>query len=201
VNAKHLLVGSAWDNAQDTKRHGNYSRGDSHWASKLTEADITEAWDMRRRKVPYRDIANHLGISYTAIHYAINGTTWRHLERPNGLPRVVPQPHIPDELVEVARRMRDDERATWRDIEAATGYTRIHLSLRLPRRTGYNPNPVILSPDEADEAVRLRMAGLSWTKMSRHFDNRISRMGLYYAQHDRLQWWREAEERVSGSPM
>lgn len=201
VNPAHLALGTIAENNRDRLRNGgSYFRGDKHWASRLTETDITEAFEMRREGTPYSDIAKRLGVSYTAIHYAINGKTWKHLARPTGLPNSVPRETMPDEVIEMARRMRDEESATWRTIEAATGYTRIHLMLKLPRRTGFNPNPVILSPNEADEAVRLRATGLSWTKLARHFNNRISRMGLYYAQRDQLRWWREAEERISGSP-
>lgn len=200
VNPKHLIVGTIADNNRDRLRHGSsYFHGDQHWGSKLSETDIKFAFELRRTGTPYRDIAARLGISYTAIHYALNGKTWKHLDRPADLPRVFPPAHIADEVIEMAQRMRDEEHATWRQIEAATGYTRIHLMLRLPRRTGYNPNPVKLTPDEADEAIRLRLNGLSWTKLSRHFGNRISRMGLYYAWRDKMAWWREAEERVGVS--
>jgi hypothetical protein len=92
--------------------------------------------------------------------------------------------------------MRDEEGVAWRRIEAATGYSRIHLMRRLPKRPGRNQEPHLL-PAEADEAVRLRAGGLSWTKLARHFGNRISRMGLYFACRDGLRWWKEAEERVA----
>lgn len=194
VKPSHLTIGTAWDNAQDTRRHGHYTRGSEHWAVKLTDEDVQQAIEWRKGGMPYRDIADRLNISYTAIHYALNGKTWKHIDRPD-LPKEAARPHIPNELVEMARRMRDEELATWRTIEAATGYTRIHLMLRLPRRPGRNQDPV-LAPAEADEAIRLRKSGLSWTKLARHFDLRISRMGLYYAWRNKLRWWAEAEERV-----
>ena len=198
VNPAHLLVGTAFDNAQDTKRHGHLARGQNHWASKLTDEDIASAFEWRQGGMTYRDIADRLAVSYTAIHYALNGRTWRHAERPEGLPERVITHVIQPEAIETARRMRDDERRPWREIEKATGYTRIHLMHYLPRRTGYNQAPH-LPPDEADEAVRLRADGLSWTKLARHFGNRISRMGFYYAWRDGYRWWREAEDRVRGS--
>lgn len=197
-NPLHLAVGTIADNNRDRLREdGSYFHGDRHWASKLTEDDVFHARQLRHEGMPYQDIAQRLGVSYATIHSALTGRTWAHLPLDDNLPRHVVVQRIAPEVIEVARQMRDIQGATWREIERATGYSRTHLSERLPRRTGYNPNPVILAPDEADEAVRLRREGMSWTKLSRRFDSRISRMGLYYAWRDRLRWWREAEERTA----
>ncbi len=198
VNVRHLRLGSIAQNNQDAKNRNRHRAGARRAVAKLTEQDVLAARQMRLEGATYRKIAESLGISYTGVHYAVNGTTWSDLPTPDDLPRLAPREHIPDELVETARRMRDDEHARWSDIERATGYTRVHLMLRLPRRTGYNQEPH-LPPDEADEAVRLRADGLSWTKLARHFGNRISRMGFYYAWRDGYRWWREAEDRVRGS--
>jgi hypothetical protein len=196
-NPAHLAIGTIADNNRDRLRDGgSYFRGNKHWASKLTEADVLYARQLRKNGVPYRDIAQRLGVSYTGIHSALTGKTWAHLPLDSDLPKRVIVQRIDPDAIEMARRMRDDEGKTWREIERATGYDRLYLSEKLPRRTGFNPNPVILSPEEAQEAVRLRQAGMSWTKLSRHFGNRISRMGLYYGWRNNMKWWREAEEAV-----
>jgi hypothetical protein len=198
VNVRHLRLGTIAQNNQDAKDRNRHRAGARDGCAKITAQDAIAARQMRLDGLTYRTIAERLGVSYTAAHYIVNGKTWSDLPIPSDMPRQAKREHIADELVEVARRMRDEEGATWRQIERVTGYTRIHLMLRLPRRTGYNQE-AHLTPTEADEAVRLRADGLSWTKLARHFGNRVSRMGLYYAWRDGYRWWREAEDRVSGS--
>lgn len=191
ANGSHLLVGTAFDNAQDTIRHGRRPSGDTHSASKITEAEAIRAFELRRSGRTIEQVAQEIGLSYTATNYLLNGRNWKHLQRGDLPSRVIIQT-IPKEAVEDALLMREDGK-TWREIERATGYSRAHLSERLPSRSGFNPNPVILTPTEAIEAVRLRREGMSWSALSRHFDSRISRMGLYYAWRNQMQWWREAE--------
>lgn len=198
VNVRHLRLGTIEQNNHDAKDRNRHRVGARHAVAKLTEQDVANARRWRLEGLTYKTIADRLSVSYTAVHYAVNGTTWSDIPVPPDMPHLAPREHIADELVEMARRMRDEEHARWSDIERATGYTRIHLMLRLPRRTGHNQEPH-LAPDEADEAVRLRAGGMSWTKLARHFGNRISRMGFYYAWRDGYRWWREAEDRVRGS--
>lgn len=192
----HLETGTPGDNNRDRFARKGYVRGEQHWAAKVSEDDVVEMQRLRREGQTYQQIAKRLGLSYTATHYILNGKTWSHLARATDLPKHVVVQRISPDAIETARRMRDDEHRPWKEIEIATGYGREYLQEKLPRRTGYNPNPAILAPDEADEAVRLRQDGMSWTRMSRHFENRISRMGLYYAWKNQMEWWREAEARV-----
>jgi hypothetical protein len=189
----HLLVGTTGDNNRDRFERKGYVRGTQHWAAKVSEENVIEMQGLRREGQTYRQIAERMGISYTATHYILNGKTWQHIARADDLPRHIVVQRISPDAIEAARRMRDDEHRPWKEIEMATGYNRKYLQEHLPLRTGYNPNPVILSPEEAIEAVRLRREGMSWTKLSRHFGNRISRMGLYYGWRNNMQWWREAE--------
>lgn len=193
----HLVLGTKGDNNRDRAERKGYTRGAQHWAAKVSESDVMRMRDLRAGGMTYRQVAARMGLSYTATHSILTGQTWRHLEAPaTPLQKRVTTQRISPDAIELARKMRDDEHRPWREIEDATGYGRAYLSEHLPLRTGYNPNPVVLSPDEADEAVRMRRWGTSWEKLSRHFENRISRMGLYYAWRNKMAWWREAEERV-----
>lgn len=81
VNPDHLRLGSFTDNNRDREAKGRRRppRGEQHWKSKLTQADVAE---IRRRWATgawkQRDLAAQFGISQAQVWRVIHGESWRH---------------------------------------------------------------------------------------------------------------------------
>jgi len=90
----HLKPGSIWDNARDAWHKGGYGIGPTHWSkrspelvlrgerhgrAKLTAEQVLLVRALRG-KVPARELALRFGVGDTAILYAQQGRTWRHLK-------------------------------------------------------------------------------------------------------------------------
>lgn len=76
VNPNHLFLGTKIDNAIDRHLKGRDSRGETHPAAKLTEAQVLA---IRRDTRKRQEIANHYGVKLCTIEDIIYGRSWRHL--------------------------------------------------------------------------------------------------------------------------
>ncbi|MEM6367904.1 MAG: HNH endonuclease [Myxococcota bacterium] len=68
---QNLRWGSAYDNAQDRRRHGRYARGAQHPAAKRSGVDdLKAAFAVQevRRGVPRRVVAQRLGMKRSQVH-------------------------------------------------------------------------------------------------------------------------------------
>ncbi len=78
VNADHLFLGSAYDNAIDciNKKRANKHKGESHHRAKLTEENIIF---IRTSKMKQIDMAKMFAVSQAAISFAKRGINWPHI--------------------------------------------------------------------------------------------------------------------------
>jgi uncharacterized protein YerC len=96
VNPEHLFLGTQSDNIRDmfSKGRQRERRGEiSNWA-KLTENDVREIHALLLEGIQQQDIADHYGITQTAVSHIGLGTAWEHLSLPvlghQGKPRPSP---------------------------------------------------------------------------------------------------------------
>jgi len=77
VNPDHLEIGTKSENACDKVRDGTDNRGNKHWRSLLTEAQVL---DIRSRTGQFhREIAKEFGVDRRTITQILNKTRWKHL--------------------------------------------------------------------------------------------------------------------------
>jgi hypothetical protein len=81
VNPAHLFIGTQAENMADAVSKGRQARGERAHHAKLTEAQVIH---LRRAyppgtRIPYKPLAEQYGVTRMAIHYAIRGTNWKHL--------------------------------------------------------------------------------------------------------------------------
>ena len=79
----NLYWGTMRQNQADAVRNGKQkpgiSLGSKHGQAKLTEADIPKIFAYRKAGVPYRRIAEYLGVTDMTIHDVVKGKTWLHV--------------------------------------------------------------------------------------------------------------------------
>lgn len=69
INPDHLDIGTQVDNVQDTKKRGRVARGDSHWASKITEEEFLSLVEEKERGVlTVRAMLDVYGLSEKAFY-------------------------------------------------------------------------------------------------------------------------------------
>lgn len=56
-----------------------YSRGEDRPMSKLTDEDVRELRELRRRGWSYADLARHHGVAHATARKAALGLTWGHV--------------------------------------------------------------------------------------------------------------------------
>lgn len=105
VNPLHLFVGTYSDNvrdmmrkgrqvatitsSQDHFRAGHAPRGEDGSGAKIDETTAVAILDLAANGENTGDLAAHFGINRTTVQRLLRGETWRHLPRPDGLPRRV----------------------------------------------------------------------------------------------------------------
>jgi hypothetical protein len=80
--ASQLCYGTKIDNARDKERDGTSYGGESHVRSKLS---IVKVSDARRRAAlgePVDSLAREMGVTWSAMHSAITGKSWRSCPTP-----------------------------------------------------------------------------------------------------------------------
>lgn len=79
VNPNHLREGNQQDNMADRQKVGGYQRGSQHLKAKLNEEKVLSIRRKAHAGATHRALAVEFGVGKTAIGYAINGDTWRHI--------------------------------------------------------------------------------------------------------------------------
>jgi hypothetical protein len=91
VNPRHLLVGSAADNAADREEHGKSTRkGTDHHNARLDADTITMMRGLRLMGWSWYQIAERFGVSRTTASRAASGENWKHLGPAPKMPANVP---------------------------------------------------------------------------------------------------------------
>jgi len=76
-NPDHLRTGTHQDNMDDRNSRGRQPRGSNHSNTKLTEQDVL---DIRAiSSMTQQAIADHYGVTNTAIYLIIHRKTWTHI--------------------------------------------------------------------------------------------------------------------------
>lgn len=76
-SASNLYWGTQAQNIEDRERHGKTMRGDSHYARKLSSADIPKIRKLLSDKVPMKKIALQFGTTYSAIYDIKRRKSWK----------------------------------------------------------------------------------------------------------------------------
>ena len=79
VNPDHLFLGTVKENWDDCASKGRHVYGTRHAFAKLTDGRVREARRLAKRGVPYSDLANRYGTSWSAVRAAVQGVTWKHV--------------------------------------------------------------------------------------------------------------------------
>lgn len=79
VNPRHLFLGTPADNARDKTEKGRTPRGESHYSSKLTEAEVLEIRRRARAGDNYRVIGERFGIKPGHVTLISKRALWKHV--------------------------------------------------------------------------------------------------------------------------
>lgn len=75
----NLAWGTKLENEADRKKHGTVPRGLGHRKAKLSEAQVLEAVEMRKRGISIAKIAAAFGVWPRAIDQIVKGESWSHV--------------------------------------------------------------------------------------------------------------------------
>ena len=78
--ASNLAWGSAWDNCQDTVRHGRSTRGEKDAMAKLTEGDVRQIRSMLKVGLTQQFIGDCFGVSLSLIGLIHRQERWAWLK-------------------------------------------------------------------------------------------------------------------------
>lgn len=79
VNPDHLFLGDGKDNMQDCSKKGRINRGEDRPQAKLTETAVREARILYASGYGPNAIADKFGVSPSAILFAVQRVTWKHV--------------------------------------------------------------------------------------------------------------------------
>lgn len=80
-NPNHLFIGTIAENQQDMAEKGRSRYGENHWRHKLTTQDVKAIRELYADAGwPMRQLANHFGVSESAIFKTIKRKSWKHVE-------------------------------------------------------------------------------------------------------------------------
>lgn len=90
VNPLHLFAGTQLENIADMRRKGRGAApplhfGEKNPSAKLDEAKVAEIFRLRKTGLTTYRLADHFGVSRSAVCYVLNRQTWRHVDVPNHL--------------------------------------------------------------------------------------------------------------------
>lgn len=99
----------------------------------LTPAIVAEARAQAAKGVPIQDLASKFRVSYAALHSAIRGRTWRHLDVPP-----VPGASRASDSYRARRILTEDQVATARRrVAAGESYSDVSMDLGVGRQAVY----------------------------------------------------------------
>lgn len=90
ANPDHIHEATAKENIADSTRDKRRPIGEQHANSKLTETKVLESFRLKMLEWSNQDIAKYLHVSTAAIDKVMGGRNWKHLPRPEGMPRFKP---------------------------------------------------------------------------------------------------------------
>ncbi len=81
VNPQHLYAGTYKDNTRDCFERGrrHVMRGEDHYKAVLTEFDVIEIREKRRKGMSLLRLANQYGVAKSNINAICQGRIWKHL--------------------------------------------------------------------------------------------------------------------------
>jgi hypothetical protein len=80
VRPSHLFLGDAFNNMSDASRKGRIAHGERQGASKLTNAQVSEARRLYASKAyNLQQLADMYHVHCSTIHRAITGMHWKHV--------------------------------------------------------------------------------------------------------------------------
>jgi HNH endonuclease len=81
VRLEHLLLGTRFENAQDSVRAGRYPshKGEKNIRAKLTEERVRVARVLKGFGYSYSQLAVLFAVGRSTIDYAVSGKTWGHV--------------------------------------------------------------------------------------------------------------------------
>jgi hypothetical protein len=87
---KNLVIGTQYDNIQDTKRHGRMVYGEKVGTSKLTNKQVLEIYSRIKDGEPAIDLAKEFGVDKVVIRNIKSGKHWGRI---TGLKRGIGNQH------------------------------------------------------------------------------------------------------------
>ena len=92
TNPLHIHPTTREGNYEDSIRDHRLPTGENHHNSKLTEETALEAFRLKVSGLSNKDIAHNLHVSTSTIGNLMAGLIWKHLPRPEVLPKLKPGP-------------------------------------------------------------------------------------------------------------
>jgi hypothetical protein len=80
VNPDHLFCGDHDANMKDMVKKGRQAKGEGSGVAKLTESDVIEIRDLRKRGVSCREISVLFGIGYSTAYFVVTRRHWGHVK-------------------------------------------------------------------------------------------------------------------------
>jgi hypothetical protein len=78
VNPNHLWLGSHQDNMHDKVMKGRAQHGEQHGMSKLSNAQVIRAFQLRAEGMTGKEIASILNVHFSTIYRVFSRTSWKH---------------------------------------------------------------------------------------------------------------------------
>lgn len=78
VNPDHLFIGSQLDNVADRDKKNRVAHGETHYRSRLVEADIV---DIRCSPLTHRELASAYGVCHQHICNIKNNKVWKRVNK------------------------------------------------------------------------------------------------------------------------
>ena len=84
VNPEHLFLGTYQDNMDDMVEKGRDVKiagefGETHHSAKLTEEDVLEIRNLKKKGVKAKVLAEHYGVHQVTISSIVRKHTWKHI--------------------------------------------------------------------------------------------------------------------------
>lgn len=79
VNPDHLFLGTPLDNQRDSLHKGRNYRGERHYMTNLSAADVMAIRYLWAGRIPGKDIATMFGVLPSAVSNILTRRNWKHL--------------------------------------------------------------------------------------------------------------------------